>query len=60
MAHSPSSASQWHEVLIGRSLAACVHPMAAWQSKARLFRVLLVGGYFVGGYITVLAAMALI
>jgi hypothetical protein len=34
--------------------------LAAWQSKARSFRVLLVGGYFVVGYITVLAAMALI
>ena len=34
--------------------------MAAWQSKARSFRVLLVGAYFVVGYITVLAAIALI
>jgi hypothetical protein len=59
-AHSPSSSNHWHEVLLGRSLAACVHPMAAWQSKARSFRVLLVGGYFVVGYITVLAAIALI
>jgi hypothetical protein len=48
------------EILIGRSLAACAHPMAAWQSKARSFRVLLVAGYFAIGYITVLAAIALI
>jgi hypothetical protein len=34
--------------------------MAAWQARARSFRVLLVGGYFVVGYIAVLAAMALI
>ena len=59
-AYSASSPSQWHEVLIGRSLAACAHPMAAWQAKARSFRVLLVGGYFIVGYFTVLAVMALI
>ena len=58
--HAPSSSSHWHEVLLGRSLAACAHPMAAWQAKARSFRVLLVGGYFLVGYIAVLAAMALI
>jgi hypothetical protein len=56
---TPSSSSRWHEVLIGRSLAACVHPMAAWQSRARSFRVLLVAGYFAMGYMTVLAAIAL-
>ena len=56
---TPSSSSRWHEVLIGRSLAACIHPMAAWQSRARSFRVLLVAGYFAMGYMTVLAAIAL-
>ncbi len=58
--HTPSSSSRWHEVLIGRSLAACIHPMAAWQSRARSFRVLLVAGYFAMGYVTVLAAIALL
>ena len=58
--HPFNSSSHWHEVLLGRSLAACVHPMAAWQSKARSFRVMLVAGYFAVGYITVLAAIALI
>ena len=59
---SPSSRSsiRWHEVLLGRSMAACVHPMAAWQSKARSFRVLLVASYFVVGYLSGLAALALI
>jgi hypothetical protein len=47
------------EILLGRSLAACVHPMAAWQSKARSFRLLLVAGYFAVGYLTVLATIAL-
>jgi hypothetical protein len=58
--HTPSSSSRWHEVLIGRSLAACIHPLAAWQSRARSFRVLLVAGYFAMGYVTVLAAIALL
>jgi hypothetical protein len=59
-ARSVKSSSRWHEVLIGRSMAACVHPMAAWQSKARSYRVLLVASYFVVGYLSGLAAIALI
>jgi hypothetical protein len=58
--HTPSSSSRWHEVLLGRSLAACVHPIAAWQSRARSFRVLVVASYFAMGYVTVLAAIALL
>jgi hypothetical protein len=54
---APSSSSHWHEVLLGRSLAACVHPIAAWQSRARSFRLMLVAGYFAMGYVTVLAAI---
>jgi hypothetical protein len=45
------------EVLIGRSLAACVHPFAAWRSRARSFRVLVLAGYFTAGYLTVLMTM---
>ena len=41
-------------------MAACVHPIAAWHSKARSFRVLLVASYFVVGYLSGLAAFALI
>jgi hypothetical protein len=33
--------------------------MAAWRSKARSFRVLLLAGYFAAGYLTVLATLAL-
>jgi len=57
---SPSSSNRWHEVLLGRSVAACVHPMAAWQSRAKSFRVLLLAGYFAMGYVTVLAGIALL
>jgi len=41
-------------------MAACVHPMAAWQSRAKSFRVLLFAGYFAMGYVTVLAGIALL
>jgi hypothetical protein len=34
--------------------------MAAWQSKARSFRVLLVAGYFAVGYFAALATLAMI
>jgi len=58
--HSLHSSSHWHEVLLGRSLAACVHPIAAWQSKTRSFRVMLVAGYFVAAYLAALTAIAII
>lgn len=48
------------EVLIGRSLAACVHPIAAWRSTARSFRVMLFAGYFTAAYVSVLAALILL
>jgi len=49
-------ANRW-EILAGRTLAACVHPRAAWHSTVGSFRVLLVAGYFAAGYIGVLAIM---
>jgi hypothetical protein len=55
--HVPARASNRLEVLIGRSLAACVHPLAAWRSRARSFRVMLLVGYFAAGYVTVLVAI---
>jgi hypothetical protein len=48
------------EVLIGQSLAACVHPLAAWRSTARSLRVMLFAGYFTAAYITVLATLILL
>jgi hypothetical protein len=56
---APRRSSRRHEVLLGRTLAACVHPLSAWQSRMRSFRLLLIGGYFAAGYVAVLAAMAL-
>jgi hypothetical protein len=45
------------EVLIGRSLAAIVHPVAAWRVFSTPRRLLLVLGYSTIGYVTVLSAL---
>ncbi len=47
------------EIALGRSLAACVHPLAAWRSTVRSFRVLLVAGYVAVGYFAVLVVLIL-
>jgi hypothetical protein len=41
------------EVLIGRSAALCVHPLAAWRSPWRSDRALLVMSYFAISYVVV-------
>jgi hypothetical protein len=50
------AANRW-ETLAGRTIAACIHPTAAWRSTVRSFRVLLLAGYFAAGYIGALAIM---
>ena len=47
------------EVLFGRTLAACIHPIAAWRYDIRSYRVLLLAGYFTAGFIAVLLAVVL-
>jgi hypothetical protein len=46
------------EILIGRSLAACVHPWAAWRLSP-WERLRLIVGYLILGYITVFAVLLL-
>ena len=41
------------EVLIGRSAALCVHPLAAWRSPLRSDRALLLISYFSISYVVV-------
>ncbi len=48
------------EVFLGRSLAACAHPIAAWRSTVRPFRLLVVVSYFAIGYVAVIGAMILL
>lgn len=45
--------------VIGRSVAICVHPYAAWRVRGTLARVVLVSAYVVGAYAIVLAALLL-
>lgn len=51
---SPSSSKL--EVLIGRSLAACVHPQAAWRGGLR-GRIPLLLGYFLAGYVVIFVGL---
>jgi hypothetical protein len=44
--------------LIGRSLALCVHPHAAWRHGPRA-RLVIFGAYFVASYAAVLIALSL-
>jgi hypothetical protein len=45
------------EVLIGRSAACCVHPLAAWRSRSRNDRALLVASYVAVSYVVVLGLL---
>jgi len=45
------------EVGIGRSLAFCVHPVAAWRVLSPPRRALIAGAYFAAGYLAILAAL---
>jgi len=47
------------EIAIGRTVAACAHPLAAWRTARRSFRLMLVVGYFSLGFTTVLTALLL-
>jgi hypothetical protein len=47
------------EIIIGRSLAICAHPYAAWRTTLRSVRLVLCAGYFTAGYLAVIALMTL-
>jgi hypothetical protein len=49
------------ETLLGRGLAFCCHPCAAWRVLPRSRRLLLVGTYFAAAYlVTLLALLSLV
>ena len=48
------------EILIGRSLAFCAHPWAAWRRLGPRGRLLLVAAYFGASYTGVLAVLLLV
>jgi hypothetical protein len=53
----PRQASSPLEILIGRSLAAIVHPVAAWRVYSTKRRLLLALGYSAFAYVTTLSAL---
>lgn len=48
------------ETVIGRWLACSVYPVAAWRVMAPRGRALLVGTYFVIGYVTALTVLVVV
>jgi hypothetical protein len=46
-------------VFIGRSLALCAHPVAAWRLSSTRGRLLVIAGYAAAGYMGVFAALVL-
>jgi hypothetical protein len=45
------------EVVVGRALAFCIHPFAAWQRLPTSGRVLLLAAYASASYVIVLSAL---
>ena len=45
------------EIVFGRWLAVCAHPVCAWRRCRTPARVLVVTSYFAAGYLGVLAAL---
>jgi len=56
----PDRPSTRTEILIGRSMAAVVHPVAAWRSGSRSNRLHFFAGYFVASYVLVFIALLLL
>ena len=57
MAPAQNRHSHRIEVVIGRSAAICVHPFAAWQSRSRKDRAVLLISYFTISYVIVLGLL---
>jgi hypothetical protein len=45
------------EILIGRSLAMCAHPYAAWRSHSKKARMLVLFAYVAASYVLMLSAL---
>jgi len=60
MAQSYDRPSTHTEIFIGRSLAICAHPIAAWRTAARSVRFRLVAGYFTAAYLAAFALMSVL
>jgi hypothetical protein len=47
------------DIIIGRGMACCLHPMAAWRVLTKSGRALVVGAYASAGFVATLAALVL-
>jgi hypothetical protein len=47
-------------VVVGRTAAACIHPIAAWRILPRSWRVMVLGVYAVTSFVTVLSALVVL
>jgi hypothetical protein len=45
------------DVVIGRTLACCAHPAAAWRRVSTSGKALIVGAYFLIGYLAVMLVL---
>jgi hypothetical protein len=57
MAPARKRTSHVLEVLIGRSAALCIHPLAAWRSPSRRDRAMLLISYFALSYVIALGLL---
>jgi hypothetical protein len=48
------------EIFLGRSLAMCAHPVAAWPRARLRARLVIVAGYVAAGYVTTLTGLLLL
>jgi hypothetical protein len=56
---APNATANRIEIAIGRTAAACVHPVAAWHTARRSMRAMLVAGYFAMGFSAAMAVLLL-
>ena len=47
------------EIVVGRWLAVCAHPVCAWRRHGTSARLLVVTSYFAAGYVGVLTALTI-
>jgi hypothetical protein len=45
------------EIVFGRWLALCAHPICAWRARGTATRILVVTSYFAAGYLSMLTAL---
>jgi hypothetical protein len=52
-----SHGSMPFEIVFGRWLALCAHPICAWRGRGTAARILVVTSYFAAGYLSMLTAL---